>query len=146
MYSQKEASALRQEFWTVFGKYMSPVLPAGGEAINWVNYKTGQKYIRFTMDAGTRDAFISIVFQHTDETERKEAFGKMKLLKDELEGEWQWEDRYTDEHGHVMSRVFATIQQVSVLNKADWPALISFFKPRLVALDRFWNDNQFIFE
>jgi hypothetical protein len=38
------------------------------------------------------------------------------------------------------------MQPVNLFNRDDWPALISFFKPRLVALDEFWNGAQYAFE
>ena len=55
MYSKHEASQLRQEFWTPFGRYMQPVLSSEGERVNWINYKTGAKHIYFRMDAGTKE-------------------------------------------------------------------------------------------
>ena len=57
MYSRQEASILKQEFWTSFGLYMNPVLSSEGEKINWVNYKTGEKGIRFKMHADNRSAY-----------------------------------------------------------------------------------------
>ena len=54
MYSKSEASQLKQEFWTSFGQYMSPVLSAEGEKLNWINYKTGEKDIFFKMKANNK--------------------------------------------------------------------------------------------
>lgn len=51
MYTREQISQLRQEFWTTFGQYMSPVLSAEGGKINWLNYKTGIKHLHFKMDA-----------------------------------------------------------------------------------------------
>jgi hypothetical protein len=66
MYSKQEAAQLRQEFWTAFGQYMSPVLSAEGEKVNWVNYKTGEKDIRFRMSADNKTAEIAIELTHKD--------------------------------------------------------------------------------
>lgn len=146
MYSKQEASLLRQEFWTVFGKYMLPIASAEGEKINWVNYKTGKKYIRFVMDADNRKAGIAVVLLHPGIAERKEVFDQMLVLKDALEGGWNWDASCTGEQGHTMGCIYASLENISILNKADWPELISFFKPRLMALDRFWCDHKFVFE
>ncbi|MGN6618356.1 MAG: DUF4268 domain-containing protein, partial [Ilyomonas sp.] len=54
MYSKQEASQLRQEFWTVFGQYMLPVLSSEGMKISWTNYKTGEKNIYFRMNADNK--------------------------------------------------------------------------------------------
>jgi len=40
MFKRQEASRLREEFWTTFGRYMRPVLSTEGIKINWINYKT----------------------------------------------------------------------------------------------------------
>ena len=66
MYSKQEASRLRQEFWTIFGQYMRPVLSADAEKINWINYKTGQKDILFRMNAENEKAGIRIELVHRD--------------------------------------------------------------------------------
>ena len=44
------------------------------------------------------------------------------------------------------SRVYMELSPANLFNREDWPALISFFKPRLIALDAFWTDAQYAFE
>ena len=61
MYTKEEASKLRREFWTAFGKYMAQHLGADGWKVNWINYKTGLKGLYFRMDANNKQAFIGIV-------------------------------------------------------------------------------------
>lgn len=60
MYTRQEASKLKEEFWTAFGKYMSPIPSAEGLPINWVNYKTGVKDVSFFMEADNKQASIGI--------------------------------------------------------------------------------------
>jgi hypothetical protein len=45
---------------------------------------------------------------------------------------------HENEYGIVTSRAGTSIQQVNIFNRADWPAIISFLKPRMIALDAFW--------
>ena len=52
----------------------------------------------------------------------------------------------TDEHGQLLARIGTTLHPANVFERDDWPALISFFKPRLLALDAFWADAQWSFE
>ncbi len=66
MYSKDEASQLKQEFWTAFGQYISPVPSADGLRVNWVNYKTGLKHVYFKMQADKRIAAIAIEMTHPD--------------------------------------------------------------------------------
>jgi hypothetical protein len=150
MYSKHEAAVLKQEFWTTFGLYMNPVLSSDGEKINWVNYKTGEKYIRFKMHADSRSAFIGIVLIHRDSGVRELYFDQLLEVKNIMEsiipGPWQWLLHSQDENGQPISIVYDEIERVSIYKKEDWPMLISFFKPRIVALDEFWSMVKYSFE
>lgn len=150
MYNRHEASQLRQAFWTAFGLYMLPVLSAEGEKIAWVNYKTGEKFCHFKMEACNRSAFIAIELRHPDTEMRNLFFNQLYQLKEIFEthtGErWQWQQQAKDEYGKVYSRVYYELLSVSVFNKADWPALVSFFKRRIIALDAFWSEARYYFE
>jgi hypothetical protein len=149
MFSREEASRIREEFWTAFGRYMSPVLSAEGLKINWVNYHTKLKDVYFRMDAGKKSAAISISMEHRDPGIQElyfEQFTEFKnLLHGILQEEWEWELHATVD-GKVISRIHKEISGVSVFNKDHWPALISFFKPRIIALDSFWEDAKYSFE
>ncbi len=150
MYSKSEASNLKKEFWTTFGMYMKPVKNAEQLTINWVNYKTGIRHIYFRMDAAKRDATIAIEVKHPDTAARLTAYGQLESLKPYLEqilGEsWIWQPSFYDEDGSSASRIFTTLEGVSVFNKEHWPAIISFFKERMIQLDLFWSDVKAQFE
>lgn len=150
MYTRQEASAIREEFWTAFGRYMRPVLSAEGEKINWINYKTGQKNIQFRMYTGNRDAFIGIVLTHADPEMQQLVFEQLEALAPQLASflgeKWRWQLHHTDERGKITSRIFTEQTGASVFKKEDWPMLITFFKPRLMALDAFWCSFKYGFE
>ena len=150
MYSKQEASVINQQFWTSFGLYLAPVLSAEGEKINWVNYKTGQKGIRFIMTADYQLTKISITLSHKDATEQQESFEKFMQLKKifhQIMGEvWQWRLHTTDDFGKTISEIYTTLENVHVLNKEDWPNIISFLKQRIIALDIFWCEYKYAFE
>ena len=150
MYSRDQASQLRKEFWTTFGNYMSMTLSAEGIKTNWLNYKTGLKNVYFRLDADKRKASIAIEITHTDPGIRELFFEQFTELKSLLNGylneNWEWELNSQDENGKIISRIYKDLQGVNVYNKQDWPALISFFKPRIIALDEFWSDAQYSFD
>ncbi len=143
MYTKQEASTLRQAFWTRFGQYMKPVLGAMGEPVNWVNYKTGIKGIFFRMDADLDQASIAIEIRQTDELLYLHYLEKIiqlrPMLEETMEESWQWDIDQVDASGNHHSRIGITLNGVNIFNSNDWPAIISFLKPRIVALDAFWN-------
>lgn len=150
MYSKEQASQLRQAFWTTFGRYIAPQLSADGLKINWVNYKTGIKYLNFSMQAENRLANIGIVISHPDEGIQElffEQFNELKtVLHATLNEDWEWQLHVSQENGKVISRIYTEIKGISVFNRDDWPKLISFFKPRIIALDEFWSMAKYSFD
>ena len=150
MYNQHEKSVLRQEFWTAFGQYMAPVPSSEGLKINWVNYKTGIKDLYFKMEAGDGIADISILVTHADLSRQSLLFNLFKQLKKQLQTvlqeEWQWMEQTEAENGKTTSRIYTSVSGVSIYKKEDWPQIISFLKPRIIALDAFWNEVKFGFE
>lgn len=150
MYSKQEASQLRQEFWTTFGKYMAPVVSAEGTKVNWVNYKTGEKHIYFRMKADNSSASIGIEITHPDAGIRNLYFEQFEQLKQVLHQavgeEWNWVKGTMDDNGISLSKIYTELTGASIFNKADGTLLISFFKPRIIALDEFWTMARYPFE
>src|ERR1700761_5934632 len=139
MYSKDEASQIRQSFWTTFGQYIAPQLSADGVKVNWVNYKTGIKSLYFKMEADKDSAIIGIYMTHPDKGLQElffEQFAEIKaMLNSYLNEDWIWALHDVDEHGKTISRIYTKISGVSIYHRNDWPQLISFFKPRIIALD-----------
>jgi hypothetical protein len=149
MYSRQQASELRHAFWTTFGQYMSPIPSSNGEKINWINYKTGEKHISFRMNADQKCGYIAIELTHPDAEIQQlyfDLFGKLKkLMHTCLDEEWNWQ-LHAIKEGKRYSRIYKEMRAVNIFNKEHWPLLISFFKPRIIALDNFWNGAKYAFE
>jgi hypothetical protein len=150
MYTRDEASRIKEEFWTAFGKYMSPIPSAEGVKINWVNYHTKVKDVHFRMDADKKSAAIYISMEHRDPGIQEiffEQFLEFKnLLHNTIGEEWLWQLHVPTTGGKVISKIYKDISDVSVFNKNQWPELITFFKPRIIALDSFWENARYSFE
>jgi hypothetical protein len=150
VYSKEQASQIRQSFWTAFGQYIAPQPSADGLKINWINYKTGIKYVNFRMTAENRSATIAIEISHPDAGIRDllfEQFMELKtVLHSTLNEDWDWVLHHQDEYGKQTSVIQQQIRDVSIFNRQDWPQLISFFKPRIIALDEFWSMARYSFD
>ena len=144
MYTKHEISKQKQAFWTAFGRYMKPVLSADGEEISWLNYKTGNKYIGFRMDVDSRRAVLSVVMDHPDPGARQLYFDRFLQMRGIFEGtveegDWIWRPEGVDEHGRGINMIYKELDGVNIFRSEDWPAIISFLKPRIIALDEFWS-------
>ena len=102
------------------------------------------------MEADKRSASIAIEIAHPDAGIQELIFEQFKELKtmlhSSLQEDWDWQLYTTNDQGKTTSRIFKQIVNVSIFNKNDWPALISFFKPRIIALDEFWSDAKYAFD
>ncbi len=150
MYSRSETAQLRHEFWITFGKYIGLHPGSEGIRINWVNYHTGHKHLYFRMDAGKSSASISIQITHADPLQREmywERFMSFRtMIHSGLEEEWIWEEAPQDEHGKVIAKIGLELKGVNVFDRNTWPEIISFLKPRMIALDAVWNEVKDGFE
>jgi hypothetical protein len=129
---------------------MNPVPSSEGLKINWINYRTTFKDVYFRMDASQDVAIISISLEHKDEGMRELYFQQLEEFKTVLHAtlgeEWNWKSNVQVAGQREVSRVYKEMHGYSIYSKEHWPELISFFKPRIIALDRFWEDARFGFE
>jgi hypothetical protein len=150
MYSKQQASQIRQSFWTALGRYMLPVPDYWGEKINWLNYKTGVKHVFFRMDATKQQASIGIYLMHPNDNDRNFCYEQLVAMQpfffETVQEHWNWQQQIFDEHGKAVCAVFTFIDGVNVFNQETWPQIISFLKPRIIALDAFWQIARPTFE
>jgi hypothetical protein len=149
MYTREASARLRQQFWTTFGRYMNPVPSAEGNKVNWINYHTGVNDLFFRMNTDKDEVSIGITLEHRDLSLQATYFEKLKAFKTvlhaELQEEWMWK-LHDEINNRIISRVYKSLTGVSVYNKDTWPEIISFLKPRIMALDRFWDNARHGFE
>jgi hypothetical protein len=136
--------SIAQQFWTRFGQYMRPVPGEDGTMVNWLNYKTGIRHLYFRMDVKDNEASIAIELRHPDQVDRAHYYKQLVALKsilhDVLGEKWTWEENIPDEDGNLISRIGNVLKDVNLYSMDSWPGIISFFKPRILALDVFWNN------
>lgn len=129
---------------------MKPRLSAEGQKINWINYHTGVKNVYFRMNAGPASAAIYISIEHPDPEIQQlyfEQFAEFEsLLHLALAEKWDWQLHASLSDGRVTSRIYKELSDVSLFNRDQWPDLISFFKPRIIALDSFWGNAKHSFD
>ncbi len=149
MYSKAEASKIKADFWTRFGKYMQPVESSFPMKVNWINYKTGVKHIRIISDFTNSAAYTKIVLSFPDEDIRKGILQHFELLLSELSGgdeaDWLITD-YRIYNDKPISEIVSTLDGVNIFKHDTWPAAIAFLKSRLIAFDRFWFSHKDIFD
>lgn len=121
-----------------------------GPKQKWVNYKTGVKSIYFRLDADKRGASVAIEMQDNDPGINALYFEQFETLQNYLEAEsgsaWIWEKEAEGEYGKSISRIYQSIEGVSLYNKLDWGTIFAFFESCIVPLDSVWADCSDVFK
>lgn len=96
------------------------------------------------MKAENDFASIGIEIGHQDEELQELYFDQFaqfrKMLEATLGEEWSWKLLDQNEFGQPVSRIEKVLPNVNVMDSSDWPEIISFLKPRIIALDEFWEN------
>jgi hypothetical protein len=96
------------------------------------------------MKAEREFASIGIELGHSDVELQELFFDQFKAMKNLLKGsigeEWDWKLHEQNELGQTVTKIEIILPGVNVLDREDWPKIISFLKPRIIALDEFWDN------
>jgi hypothetical protein len=94
------------------------------------------------MDADNTTAVVAIEISHPKEEERLHYYNQFVSLKNLLttttKFNWQWNETIETDH-KTISSISLQLDDANILDQGDWPAIISFLKPRIIALDAFWE-------
>jgi len=123
---------------------MKPVPSVSGYRVNWPNYKTGVRDIYFRMKAEQNFASIGIEICHSDIELQELYFDQFVQLKNlfhnSMTEDWEWKLMVINEFGQPISKIEKVLPGINVMEEEFWPEIISFFKPRIIALDEFWDN------
>lgn len=96
------------------------------------------------MKAEGEFASIGIELGHPDIELQELFFDQFKALKNLLKAslgeEWDWRLHAKNELGQTVTKIEKVLPGVNVINREDWPNIISFLKPRIIRLDEFWDN------
>ncbi len=102
------------------------------------------------MSANGQIAEISFILSHPSLQDQKDVFDQLHSFKNLLDTPsvpaWRWQLHTAGENGKTNCKINSVLTGLQVFNRHDWPGLISFFKPRLIALDAFWSQIKPAFE
>lgn len=100
MFTRSEVKTLKASFWTAYGRYMKLQPQYGWEDKNWINYKTGIRYLHFSTDADQHHAYVAITYRHPDAEIRElfmeEWFKLQQHFLNHFDTEWEWFVHYDE--------------------------------------------------
>ena len=133
MFSKEEAKKIRQEFWTWFGM----TYPR-----KWLLYNTKIKDLTLKFTFTNNCAQVSIDIEPADELIRAYYFDKMLSLRSILINEYlpnvALDADYVLDNGKVISRVFVSLEGVSVYKRDSWKNAGLFLNNNMDSLEHFF--------
>lgn len=135
MFSKEESKKIRQEFWTSFGKQYPH---------KWILYNTKMKEIQLKFTFDRKMAQVSLDVIDEDELIRDYYFEKLQSLQKILRSEYLpdiiFKENYELPEGKIISRIYVEMDNVSINNRKDWPAVKSFLATNMMKLEEFFAD------
>ena len=121
MFSKEEATNLKKEFWTAFGKSFPK---------KWLLYDTKIKDFSFKFYADNKKAEVSLNIEMSDEVFRNAYFEKTQSLENlwrEEIPELLFDENFRLENGKIISKIWVEKLNVSLFNKNSWREIFEFF-------------------
>ncbi|GAB1309045.1 hypothetical protein KH5_17280 [Urechidicola sp. KH5] len=137
MFSKEEASLIRQEFWTSFGKSFPK---------KWLLYNTKIKGFAFKFIAERKWAAVSLDIEHPDDIVNELLYDQMLSLQLLLEAEIPeiiYDQAYRLENGKTIHRIYVPFEQkFSIYNKNTWRDCYEFFVETMTQLELFFYEYE----
>ena len=132
MFSKEESRKLREEFWISFGKSYPR---------KWIMYKTRIKGLSFKFHFDTKKAMVSIDVEGELE-QRIQLWEKLESLKSILINEFLpnaiFEDYFILDNQKEISRIYSTLNGVSIHNKNTWQKTMVFLNGHMEKIEEFF--------
>ena len=140
MYSKVEVKALRQLFWTSFGKSFPR---------KWTLYNTKIKGLEFKFHFEKKSAMVCLDIDDTIER-RLELWEKIQSLQAVLLENYLpnalFEEIYYIDQDKDISRVFVLLEGVSINNKNTWQQTMEFLSLSMNQFESFFEDYNSVLE
>ena len=134
MYSKAALKALKQDFWTSFGKSFPR---------KWTLYNTKIKGLEFKFHFDKKNAMVCLDIDHSLER-RMELWGKIQSLQTVLTENYLpkaiFEDIYYLNQTKDVSRVYVSLEGVSIHNKNTWQEAMVFLNDAMSQFEDFFED------
>ena len=138
MFSKEESAALRQEFWTSFGKSYPR---------RWLLYNTKIKGVNFKFVANRKNAMICLDIEHSDEIANEILYDQILSLKTILIQDYLpeviFDSSYQLENGKIIRRIYINhTVKFSIYNKNTWRDCYEFYVKNMPKFERFFYEYE----
>lgn len=144
MLSKTEQKEKNTIFWNDFKTDIKKIMSSSGRRINWLNYPTEAKDLYLRLHADGKGCSISFDIQSKDDGVREVIWEQMGELKAvflaEMIDEGEWIEHYILPDERIISRIKWERTDLDYFKESDIPLIYAFFKEKLIAFDRFYQE------
>ena len=137
MFSKEEATLLRKEFWTSFGKSFPR---------KWLLYNTQVKGFSLKFIADRKNAAVCIDIENPDELVNLLYYDQMLSLKVLLETDIPqiiFNDEFELDSGKTIHRIYVPFEgKFSIHNKNTWRTCFEFFVETMPKFENFYHEYE----
>lgn len=142
MYSREEAKELRVTFWKQFQDFTNKRRKNKGRTGKWILDKTGINALNLRFHFDEHTALVGIDIETRNLDKRLEMYEKLESTRSQINsalGEnTTWELEYVRENNKSVSRIYTSIDGVSILDSKTWNRVNMFFFDRMTALEDYF--------
>ena len=138
MFNKEESAALRQEFWTSFGKSFPR---------RWLLYNTKIKGVSFKFVANRKNAMICLDIEHSDEIANEILYDQIISLKTILIQDYLpeviFDSSFELENGKIIRRIYINnTVKFSIYNKNTWRDCYEFYVRIMPKFESFFYEYE----
>lgn len=136
MYSKEEATKIRKEFWTSYGKSFPR---------KWILYNTRIKDFSFKFVADKKQAMVCLDIESFDKTKNQLLFEQLLEIKSNLIEDYLpdaiFDELYLLDNGKFIHRVYVKYNgEFNIYNKNTWQGVYLFFNEAMHQFEEFFED------
>lgn len=144
MLPKEERKKVNQIFWDGFKKEMRRHNTRTRRSVPWIKYPTEIRHVYLRLHCDNVGAFVSFDIQFKDSGVREIFWEQLSELKKVMQlqmgDQGQWLKDLSAPEGFVFDRIQWSLEGVNFYQPEDWPTIYAFFKERLIAFDRFYQE------
>lgn len=135
MYSKEQASLLRKEFWTSFGKSFPR---------KWILYNTKIKDFSFKFVANQKEALVCLDIESKFKTKNELLYEQIlelqNILKEDYLPDVIFDEFYLLDTGKIIHRIYVKYNgEFNIYNKNTWQNVFIFFKEAMHQFEEFFE-------
>ena len=144
MYSKKELSDLKADFWEAFSRFTSYYSIEIGEDIKWKYYKTAVSGLEYKFELEKKYCSVILEVNAKPEERKIQIYNDLLSFKNiivaDIESDVVWEPKHDINNSKYVSRFYVEQYGLNYLNRLHWPNIFRFMAKNMLEFQKATED------